>query len=55
MEVLDLTADVSGGEDIEVNITSQISYFKIRFEKREPCLRTTPMLEDDVHVGGPLW
>ena len=31
MEVLDLTADVSGGEDIEVNITSQIPYFKIRF------------------------
>ena len=31
MEVLDITAEVSGGEDIEVNITSQIPYFKIRF------------------------
>ena len=31
MEVLDMTADVSGGNDIEVNIRSQNSYFKIRF------------------------
>ena len=35
MEVLDLTVDVSGGERIEVNISSQNSYLKYDFG-REP-------------------
>ena len=60
--MLDITADVYGGEDKEV---VRIRILKYDFgpepegkkggKTKQPCLRTTPMLEDDVHVGGPLW
>ena len=62
LEVLDLTADVSGGEDKEV---VRIRILKYDFgpepegkkggKKKQPCLRTMSMLENDVKVGGPLW